>query len=58
MPDDQSPEKRQLLETLGATVHIVASCSISNANHYVNTARQLAIELGGHFLNQFENENT
>lgn len=56
MPDDQSEEKRSLIEKLGATPHIVPCCSISNANHYVNSARKLADSLNGIFIDQFENE--
>jgi hypothetical protein len=33
----------------------VSSCSISNKNHYVNTARRIADEINGNFMNQFEN---
>jgi cysteine synthase A len=40
---------------LGAELHIVPACAISNANHYVNSARKLAASLGGFFVNQFEN---
>lgn len=55
MPDDQAEEKRILLEKLGAKVLVVPVCSIANKNHYVNRARSLAQELGGFFVNQFEN---
>ncbi len=55
MPDDQALEKRQLLMNLGAHVVIVPSCAIASKDHYVNTARRLADELGGVFVNQFEN---
>lgn len=55
MPDDQAKEKRQLLEKLGATVHIVPSCAIANSDHYVNTARRLSVENKGIFIDQFEN---
>lgn len=55
MPDDQAEEKRNLLRTLGATVHITQSCAISNKEHYVHRAKKLAEELGGIFVNQFEN---
>ena len=43
------------VERLGAKVTIVSSCSISNKNHYVNTARRIADEINGIFMNQFEN---
>lgn len=55
MPDDQALEKRLLLEKLGAEVVVVPSCSIANKDHYVNTARRLAEQLNGIFINQFEN---
>jgi cysteine synthase A len=55
MPDDQSNEKKVLLEKLGAKVMIVPSCGIANSNHYVNSAKRLADDLNGIFLNQFEN---
>jgi cysteine synthase A len=55
MPDDQANEKKKLLESLGATVTIVPCCAISNKDHYVNRAKKLAEEIGGVFVNQFEN---
>ena len=55
MPDDQANEKKNLLERLGVTVTIVPCCGISNKNHYVNTARRMANEGNGIFLDQFEN---
>jgi cysteine synthase len=55
MPDDQADEKRFLLERLGVTVTVVPCCGISNKGHYVNTAKRMAAESGGVFLDQFEN---
>jgi cysteine synthase len=61
LPDDQAPEKKNILKALGATVLVVPTASISNPQHYVNIARRLAImaknELGlqAVFLDQFEN---
>lgn len=55
MPDDQADEKRFLLERLGVTVTVVPCCGISNKDHYVNTAKRMAAESGGVFLDQFEN---
>ena len=55
MPDDQAEEKRILLERLGVTVTVVPCCGISNKDHYVNTARRMAKEERGIFLDQFEN---
>lgn len=55
MPDDQADEKRQILESLGCQVTIVPCCAIANKNHYVRVAKKLAEELGGFYVNQFEN---
>lgn len=55
MPDDQSNEKKDRLEELGAHVKVVPNASISNAHHYVNAARTLAQTLEGTHLDQFEN---
>ena len=63
LPDDQALEKQRILRTLGAVVHVVPNCAISNPNHYVNVARQIAeIARKQHsiravFINQFENES-
>jgi cysteine synthase A len=62
LPDDQACEKKTILTTLGAVVHIVPNCAISNPNHYVNIARriaetaQLKYNIRSAFMNQFENE--
>ncbi len=55
LPDDQAEEKKSLLERLGAFVTIVPSCAISNKDHYVNTARRMAKDLNGVFMDQFDN---
>lgn len=55
MPDDQADEKRALLERLGVKVTVVPCCGISNRDHYVNTAKRMAKESNGIFLDQFEN---
>lgn len=55
MPDDQAMEKILLLRNLGANVVVVPVCSIASKDHYVNTARRMADELNGVFINQFEN---
>mmetsp|Transcript_7894 Transcript_7894/g.23341 ORF Transcript_7894/g.23341 Transcript_7894/m.23341 type:complete len:413 (-) Transcript_7894:501-1739(-) len=47
MPDDQASEKRTMLECLGAVVHVVPNCAISNPNHYVNAARTIADAMNG-----------
>lgn len=62
LPDDQASEKKAILTTLGAIVHIVPNCAISNPNHYVNIARRIAetarakYNIQAAFMNQFENE--
>lgn len=62
LPDDQASEKKAILTTLGAVVHIVPNCAISNPNHYVNIARRIAetarakYNIPAAFMNQFENE--
>jgi len=45
MPDDQAKEKQSILNCLGAIVHIVPNASISNAGHYVNVARRIALDI-------------
>ncbi|CAN0915805.1 Cysteine synthase 2 [Linum grandiflorum] len=44
IPDDAAIEKSQILEALGATVERVRPVSITHKNHYVNIARQRAVE--------------
>ncbi|KAI9882776.1 MAG: Peroxisomal membrane protein PAS20 [Watsoniomyces obsoletus] len=64
MPDDQSTEKSDLLEKLGAEVQRVRPVPITDVNHYVNIARSLAAQRTtdssipgrGFFADQFENE--
>jgi cysteine synthase A len=60
MPDDQGPEKQRILQTLGASVVVVPTASISNPQHYVNVARRLAKlarqqSIPAVFIDQFEN---
>ena len=65
MPDDQAKEKYALLEKLGACVEKVRPASIVDPLHFVNLARQRALDLNaldpspdtpkGYFCNQFEN---
>jgi cysteine synthase len=60
LPDDQAPEKKRILEVLGATVRVVPTASISNPNHYVNVAKTLASMareqgIAAVFIDQFEN---
>jgi cysteine synthase A len=56
MPDNQSPEKFQLLETLGAEVHRVPVVPYSNPNQYQKVAQRLAASLpNAIWANQFDN---
>src|SRR5271170_424501 len=56
MPDNQSAEKYQLLETLGAEVHPVPAVPYSNPNQYQKVAQRLAASLpNAIWSNQFDN---
>jgi cysteine synthase len=56
MPDNQSSEKYQTIETLGAEVLRVKTVPYSDANHYQKVARRLADELpDAVWANQFDN---
>jgi cysteine synthase A len=56
MPDNQSPEKYQLLATLGAEVHPVPTVPYSNPNQYQKVAQRLAASLpNAIWSNQFDN---
>jgi len=56
MPDNQSPEKYQLLETLGAEVYKVPTVPYSNPNQYQKVAQRLAASLpNAIWANQFDN---
>jgi cysteine synthase len=56
MPDNQSPEKYRLLETLGAEVHKVPTVPYSNPNQYQKVAQRLAAMLpNAIWANQFDN---
>jgi cysteine synthase A len=56
MPDNQSPEKYQLLEMLGAEVHKVPTVPYSNPNQYQKVAQRLAESLpDAIWANQFDN---
>ncbi len=56
MPDNQSPEKYQTIETLGAEVLRVKTVPYSDPNHYQKVARRLAEEIpGAVWANQFDN---
>ncbi|KAI5812172.1 tryptophan synthase beta subunit-like PLP-dependent enzyme [Pyronema omphalodes] len=64
MPSDQSVEKSNLLEKLGAEVSRVPPASIVDQSQFVNKARNLALEHTrnqnipgrGYFVDQFEND--
>ena len=56
MPDNQSPEKRELLEALGAQVRLVKTVPYSDPNHYQRVAARTAQEIDGAvWSNQFDN---
>ena len=56
MPDNQSPEKFRLLETLGAHVHKVPAVPYSNPNQYQRLAERLSASLpNAIWANQFDN---
>jgi cysteine synthase A len=56
MPDNQAPEKYQMLETLGAEVLRVKTVPYSDPNHYQKVAKRLAEELpNAIWANQFDN---
>ncbi|EOD35973.1 hypothetical protein EMIHUDRAFT_42684, partial [Emiliania huxleyi CCMP1516] len=55
--DDVSPQKRELITALGATLELVRPAAIADAAHPVNVARARAAALGDGsiFADQFEN---
>jgi cysteine synthase len=56
MPDNQSPEKYQLLEALGAEVRRVKAVPYADPNHYQKVAARVAGEIeGAVWANQFDN---
>jgi cysteine synthase len=56
MPDNQAPEKYQIIETLGAELRKVPAVPYSNPNQYQKVAGRLAAELpGAIWANQFDN---
>jgi cysteine synthase A len=56
MPDNQSPEKHQLIEALGAEVRRVKTVPYSDPNHYQKVAARVAQEIpGAVWANQFDN---
>jgi cysteine synthase len=56
MPDDQAPEKYELLRTYGADLHVVEAAPFTNDANYYHAARRLAESIpGAVWANQFEN---
>ena len=56
MPDNQSPEKYELIAALGAAVHRVRAVPYSDPNHYQKVAGRMAGELpNAIWANQFDN---
>ena len=56
MPDNQSPEKYELIAALGAAVHRVKAVPYSDPNHYQKVAGRMAGELpNAVWANQFDN---
>ncbi len=56
MPSNQSPEKIDLLRTLGAEVELTPPVPFANPQNYYHVAKQRAEELSNSFwANQFEN---
>lgn len=55
IPDNQAPEKYEILEVLGAQLKKVPAVPFSDPNHFFHTARRIAEESGAFWANQFEN---
>lgn len=55
IPNNQSPEKIQLLQTLGAEVRAVPEKPYKDPQNYNHIARRLAEENGWFWANQFDN---
>lgn len=55
IPENQSPEKIDLLRALGAEVRVVPEKPYSNPDNYNHIARRLAEEKGWFWANQFDN---
>jgi cysteine synthase A len=56
IPDDQSPEKYELLRTFGADVRVVESAPFTNDKNYYHVARRAAAEIpGALWADQFNN---
>ncbi len=56
MPDNQSPEKFELLRTLGAELELVKPVPYADPNHYQKVAKRRAAEIeGAVWADQFDN---
>jgi cysteine synthase A len=56
MPDNQSPEKSDILRALGVELELVKPVPYADANHYQKVARRRAEEIpGAVWANQFDN---
>ena len=56
IPDDQSPEKYEMLRTFGADLRIVPSAPFTNPKHYYHVAREIAESTpGAIWADQFNN---
>ncbi len=56
MPDDQAPEKYDLLRTYGADLRVVVAAPFTNDANYYHEARRIAESIpGAVWANQFEN---
>jgi cysteine synthase A len=56
MPDNQSREKYEILETLGAEVRKVPAVPFANENHFYHQAKRIAAEIpNAYWADQFEN---
>jgi cysteine synthase A len=56
MPDDQAPEKYELLRAFGADLRVVPAAPFTNDGNYYHEARRIAESLpGAVWANQFEN---
>ncbi|HUY84469.1 MAG TPA: cysteine synthase A, partial [Steroidobacteraceae bacterium] len=56
MPDNQSPEKYQALDALGAELHRVKAVPYADPNHYQRVAARIAAETpGAVWADQFDN---
>ena len=56
MPDDQAPEKYELLRTYGADLRVVPAAPFTNDANYYHEARRIAESMpGAVWANQFEN---